>query len=367
MRPKSMILLAVAGLCGLVAAFAATKVMEAKDDGPEEVVMEKIYVAKQDVDLGGLMTEEMVKQEEWPQDKIPDGAVRSLDEIQDRRSLVRLFESEPILTAKLIEKDKWKDATQSIPQGYRVVAVGVDSTSSAANLIQPGHRVDVMVYLKPDRQTEKFLSEPKTATFLRNIKVFSVDDKMNVNPEDEGGGAAKNVSLLVTPTQAQKVSLASALGKIKLSLRREDDDGSSEVAGNVSLRDLLSGTDTSDEGAADEPTADTGGISGFVDDMQASDTDESDDEHEWEMTILSSSGSAVKYVWHDKEKLPVRVGGGFPSVGPAPTGLPPAGTGPALPPEVPLDGQSYGPFDSDLGGGDASADWLNSNPLESLE
>ena len=44
MRPKSMILLAVAGLCGLVAAFAATKVMEAKDDGPDEIIMEKIYV-----------------------------------------------------------------------------------------------------------------------------------------------------------------------------------------------------------------------------------------------------------------------------------------------------------------------------------
>ena len=362
MRPKSMILLAVAGLCGLVAAFAATKVMEAKDDGPEEIAMEKIYVAKADVDLGGLMSEGIVEVEEWPQDKIPDGAVRSLDEIADRRTLVRLYAGEPILNAKLIEKDKWRDATQSIPQGYRVVAVGVDATSAAANLIQPGHRVDVMVYLKPGRETEQFLTEPKTATFLRNIKVFSVDAKLTINPDEEDGGAAKNVSLLVTPTQAQKVSLASALGKIKLALRREDDDGSSEVAGNVSLRDLLSGTDNSDE-VVDTETADTDGINQFVEDMQSSDISGSDEAPEWEMTILSSSGSARKFVWHDKTKLPVQTGGGLPAVGPAPAL---EGMGPGTPPTVPADGgETFGPFDTEFdSGGGTSADWLKSNPLE---
>ncbi|MCA9212330.1 MAG: Flp pilus assembly protein CpaB [Planctomycetales bacterium] len=358
MRPKSMILLAVAGLCGLLAAFAATKVMEAKDDGPEETPMETIYVAKADIDVGGLMSDEVVKPEEWPQDKVPDGAVRSLDELVDRRTTSRLFQGEPILTGKLIEKDKWQDASQAIPKGYRVVAVGVDPTSAAANLIKPGHRVDVMVYLKPGRDMPDLI-EPKSVTFLKDVKVFSVDDQTSYNPDEEEGGSAKNVSLLVTPKQAQKVSLATSLGKIKLSLRNED-DGADEIAGEITLKDLLAGTGTQNTSSEPQPEADdTGGINRFMDDMQASTDSGSDDFTKWEMTILDGGGLQRTYKWADVNKLPILVGG----VGTGGSHEAPSSSDVVLPPTA----SSQPPLDappSDFGG--TNEDWLNSNPLENL-
>lgn len=351
MRPKSMILLAVAGLCGLVAAFTATKVMEAKDDKPEEIAMEEIYVAATDIDLGELMTTDAVRAEEWPKDKIPDGAVRSEDEMEDRRTLVRLFPGEPILNAKMIEKDKWQDATQSIPAGYRVVAVRVDATSAAANLIKPGHRVDVMVFLKSGRNG---ITETGTHTFLRDVKVFSVDAKLSINPDDEDGPiTAKNISLLVKPEQAQKVSLASELGVIKLSLRRDDEQGN-EIASQTTLKDLLETDQNRDEKKANPPSP--GGITGFIEDMKGSGVGESDSSSEWEMIILSSNG-AEQYVWHDKDKLPTRVGAAPPTAAQAD----PSQFGEEVLPEG-VDIQAPA---SEFGGG--AAEWLDSNPFESLK
>jgi pilus assembly protein CpaB len=347
-----MILLAVAGLCGLIAAFTATKVMEAKDDKPNEIPMEQVYVAAADIDLGELMTPASVRSEEWPQDKIPDGAVRSLEEMEDRRTLVRLFPGEPILNAKLIEKDKWQDATQAIPAGYRVVAVRVDATSAAANLIKPGHRVDVMVFLKGGRNG---ITETGTHTFLRDIKVFSVDDKLTYNPDDEDGPmTAKNISVLVKPEQAQKVSLASELGVIKLSLRRDDEQGD-VIAGQTTLRDLLDGDNSREDSKPGPPSP--GGITGFIEDMKGSGAGDSDSSSEWEMTILSPNG-ADQYVWQDKDKLPIKVGAAVPASASSDIGqIGEAGLAP--------DGVDIQAPASDFGGG--AAEWLDSNPFDSLK
>ena len=108
-------------------------------------------MATADIPLGQILTPQMVKLEEWPQDKIPEGAVRTLEEIEGRRPLTRLYPGEPILMAKLIDANKFYGASEKIPKGFRVASVKVTMDSSASGLVNPGDRVDVLVFLRQGR------------------------------------------------------------------------------------------------------------------------------------------------------------------------------------------------------------------------
>lgn len=97
MRPKSMILVVIALGCGLVASIGISQVISTDGEEKEVVETETIYIASKDIDLGSLMDKTLVKAEEWPKDKVPQNAVRSMDELLNQRSLVRLFKGEVVV------------------------------------------------------------------------------------------------------------------------------------------------------------------------------------------------------------------------------------------------------------------------------
>ncbi len=105
-----------------------------------------------------------------------------------------------------------------------MVPVKVDLVSGGGSMILPGDRVDVMVHLAkaPDRD----IQETVTRIILQDIKVFAVDDVVDLERDKEGRKsiAAKTISLLVTPEQAAKVMLAAQLGIINLVMRSPEDD-----------------------------------------------------------------------------------------------------------------------------------------------
>src|SRR5690606_17677339 len=120
-------------------------------------------------------------------DKVPDGAVRTLEQLEGRRPLTRLYPGEPILAAKLIDANKFYGASDKIPKGFRVASVKVTMDSSASGLINPGDSVDVLVFLRRGRG----VSITSTRTILKNVTVFAVNDRFQRDPEDEPGGMAK--------------------------------------------------------------------------------------------------------------------------------------------------------------------------------
>ena len=70
-----------------------------------------------------------------------------------------------------------------IPKGYRVVPVKVDLVSGGSSLILPGDRVDVMVHLVRDPCRE--IQETVTRTILQDIKVFAVNDVVDLEKEKD--------------------------------------------------------------------------------------------------------------------------------------------------------------------------------------
>jgi pilus assembly protein CpaB len=214
--------------CGLVASIGITEVMAKRNAEPAGLPGEtrSIFVAVTDIGLGDLLTPQVLKLEQWPKDKIPAGAISKIEDLEGRRTRARLYAGEPILENRLLAKGATQQgATALIPKGYRVVPVRVDMVSGGSSLILPGDRVDVMVHLVRDPGRD--IQETVTRTILQDIKVFAVNEVVDLEKEKDGGTktiAAKTISLLLTPDQAAKVTLASQMGNLNLVMRGPDDD-----------------------------------------------------------------------------------------------------------------------------------------------
>jgi len=239
MRSRSMVLLGLALGCGLVASIGISQVMERRDAGEAPVgEMEPIFVASSEIHYNDLLTPENVRIEEWPKGKVPPGAVTKIEEFQGQRSAHKLFAGEPILTGKLMGNDG-SGAARKIPKGFLVVSVSVDAVTGASSLIEPDDRVDVLLYMP--RRPEMGIDDTTTKTILHDVRIFAVDTQFE---RQHGNGtekiaAAKTVSLLVTPDQAEKVTLATGMGQIRLVMRSPDDDSLSAESQGASANDIF--------------------------------------------------------------------------------------------------------------------------------
>lgn len=244
MRPKSLMLFALALGCGLIAAIGINQVMANRGSAPPQLgETTPIFVALNEVELGEPLTPAVVKLEPWPKDKVPQGAFSKLEEIEGRRARTKLFVGEPILENKLLSKDaSLQGASGFIPKGMRVVAVKVDAVSGSSGLLLPGDRVDVLVQIQAN--PSRGIAETSARTILQDVKVFAVNETFRREHKDKDDQAitAKTVSLLVKPEAAELITLASELGNIRLVMRSTEDDTISSTSG-AGVRHLFGETD----------------------------------------------------------------------------------------------------------------------------
>lgn len=225
MRAKSLLLLLLALGCGLVASIGITQVISTKNSNqiPTNGEMTTIFVALEDLPMGDMVTAESLKLEEWPSDKVPPGALTNMEDVEGRRPKSKIIAGMPVLDGQLLGKGiSDEGAAPHIPPGYRVVSVRVNDESGLSNMIRPRDRVDLLLYMK---ETPGVITETGTQTILQDIQVFAVNDIFRIEEtEGETTIAAKTISLLVTPGQAEVVTLATQLGTIQLTLRSHEED-----------------------------------------------------------------------------------------------------------------------------------------------
>jgi pilus assembly protein CpaB len=224
MKIKSVMLLAVAAGCGLVAMFGVQQTLSGRKVANPEENLTKVFVSAQEIPAGTMLNETMLKVEKWPKDAVPQGAITDVQQIHERSLIVKAFPGDLILEAKLGEQGR-QGASVSIPKGMRVVTVPVNLTLAHSGLLQPGDRVDVMVTYKFDSGNRKLVQ--KTKTVLEYIQVFATDTRRDAEvggtPEENAKGGVKNISLLVNQDQATMLTLAEKMGTLQLALRNSDD------------------------------------------------------------------------------------------------------------------------------------------------
>ncbi|SFJ17606.1 Flp pilus assembly protein CpaB [Planctomicrobium piriforme] len=221
MKPKTLILLAVAGGCGLVAMLGVQQAMQGNQT-PVKVATIKVLVALENIDTGMRLTPDNTTFKDIPANSGHADAVQTEADYEQRAAKVPFMAGDIIRKTKLTDPGDWGKSV-AIPMGMRVISIPVDDTHTISGLLRPGDRVDVLVTYQG--RGERGTTVSKTKTLLEYVEVFATDDTTATRLEDKPNASrAKNVALLLTPEQAGFVILAQRKGSLSLSWRRRGDD-----------------------------------------------------------------------------------------------------------------------------------------------
>src|SRR5437867_5419483 len=124
-----------------------------------------------------------------------------------------LVPGEPILEGRLAPKDSGGGLASIIPKGKRAVSVRVNEIIGVAGFVLPRTRVDVLANVTPGGDKERSTSK----VILQNVEVLAAGQKIE---QDEKGlpEAVSVITLLVTPSEAELLTLASHEGDLQLAL-----------------------------------------------------------------------------------------------------------------------------------------------------
>ena len=147
--------------------------------------------------------------------------------------------SGPLLNAKLAEKEAGGGLSITIPEGMRAVSVEVDEVVGVAGFVLPGTRVDVLATVMPG--TDR--SRTTTRIILQNVRAVAADQQYQQDIDGEPQYVTV-VTLLVTPQDAEALTLAATEGRIQLALRNTLDSEEVETSGRR-ITSLITGGGTS--------------------------------------------------------------------------------------------------------------------------
>lgn len=192
---------------------------------PEAKDMKDVVVAAKPLSLGTTIKPGDVKVNKVSLEQFPKGAFSKVEEVMDRPVVSNILLDEPIITGRLGERGSGLGIAPIIPVGMRAVTVRVSEVIGVAGFVLPGMRVDVLVTGRPPDSAETV-----TTTVLQNIVVVSAGQ--TYQPDSRGQAInASTVTLLVTPEQAELLTLAGNEGRIQLVLRNGSDHGIEKTSG----------------------------------------------------------------------------------------------------------------------------------------
>jgi pilus assembly protein CpaB len=206
----------------------------------------QIVLANHDLEVGTVLKEEDVKLMEWP-GSLPTGATVKTQDVVGRGVLTPIFAKEPIIDSRLAPKGAGGGLAAMIPPGMRAVAIRVNEVVGVAGFVVPGMRVDVLI--SGNRPGGGNDLGTVTKTLLQNLEVLSAGQDYKKDAEGKPI-AVQVVNMLVTPEQAEQLSLASNQTAIQLILRNPLDHDVAKTPG-TSLSYLFTGM--KGKAPADEP------------------------------------------------------------------------------------------------------------------
>lgn len=194
-----------------------------------------VWVAARNLGTGELIKDVDIKQVEWS-GPVPPRALQKKEEIVGRGVLSALYTDELILEDRMAPVGAGAGLAATIPVGMRAVALRVDDVVGVAGFVTPGMRVDVLMMGMPP--TANNPAGTLSKTILQNIEVLSAGQQIQKDAEGKPIPVPV-VNLLLTPEQAEIVSLASRQTQIQLVLRNPLDKEEAKTRG-VALSSLYS-------------------------------------------------------------------------------------------------------------------------------
>jgi pilus assembly protein CpaB len=197
----------------------------------------QVMVAARTLELGTLIRDADLRAGDWS-GPLPKGSLLRKEDVVGRGVMSAIYDGEPILENRLAPKGAGAGLAATIPAGMRAVAVRVNDIVGVAGFVVPGMRVDILISGNPPG-AQSGSTGRVAKTLLQNIEVLSAGQ--NFQKDSEGKPVqVPVVNLLVTPEQAEILSLATNETRIQLVLRNPLDTVASKTNG-VAMAQLFNG------------------------------------------------------------------------------------------------------------------------------
>jgi pilus assembly protein CpaB len=208
-------MLIAASVSGLLAGYVAL-VYVSEEPAPLQAATpsQTIVVAARDLPAGSIVRREDVEMVGWPGSAVPQGFAVQAGDVVGRGLIVEVRRNEPLLQWKLAQREAGGGLPITIPEGMRAVSVEVDEVIGVAGFVLPGTRVDVLATVMPGTDRTQIT----TRIILQNVRALAADQKYQQDIQGQPQYVTV-VTLLVTPEQAEVLTLAATEGRIQLALR----------------------------------------------------------------------------------------------------------------------------------------------------
>tara|TARA_R110002096_G_scaffold34568_4_gene98577 strand:+ start:65 stop:949 length:885 start_codon:yes stop_codon:yes gene_type:complete len=234
-------LIALAGIMA-AAVFVGRSLLPA-DSGTAgaEAPQVRVRIASRNLPVGTFLDETEAPFTEWSEpvnremveDPVPQGR-----DVIGAVIIAPIQAGEPVRRSHLLLPGQDGFLAAVLQAGMRAVSVAVDAVSGNAGHIFPGDRVDLILTQTLNQrdlatpQPDRWASE----TILRDVRVIAVDQNLRSDmTQRDPSGIARTITLEVMPQDAEKVALASGLGRLSLSLRSllvDESKGATTAAGD---------------------------------------------------------------------------------------------------------------------------------------
>lgn len=226
-RIRLFLVLVLALTAGGAFAFGTYRYIQQAPGRAEAMATRPVIVAAVNLDLGAELRPEDVRIVEWPASAVPATAFASADEVVGRGLILPVVANEPILSNKLAAKGAGSGLPPIIPAGMRALSVRVNDVVGVAGYVLPGTHVDVVATVNPTQQHPDVTSK----VILTNVLVLAAGTKIERDADEGKPVSVSVVTLLVDPSEAERLTLASTEGKIQLALRNPLDKAAPATPG----------------------------------------------------------------------------------------------------------------------------------------
>jgi pilus assembly protein CpaB len=206
MKSKTMILMVVAVVCGLVASYLTSQLIAQRSKEVDLVVAKKAIPQWTPI----KSPEEFFELRKWKETEAPQGAISDMKDLRDRVVLKDIEADKPVAITMLQDKNKVGLEGMLTPKS-RGMAIVVNAASTAGGFVQPGSKVDIV-------HTTRSSGGADTKMVLENVLVRAVDQQP-VRPEDRASMIPTTVTLELSPEQSLKLCTYKDTGTLTLLLR----------------------------------------------------------------------------------------------------------------------------------------------------
>ena len=229
MNRRLLTILLAALIVSLIASYLVYRIAGGQMRANAKAPTTPVVIASRDLEIGTLLKDGDFKMGSVAGTP-PKGAVLKTDGLVGRGVVSMIYQGEPILESRLATPGSGGGLAATIPPGMRACAVKVNDVVGVAGFVTPGMRVDVLISGNPPGSNNT--EGTKVKTLLQNIQVLSAGT--NIQKDNEGKAVpVQVVNLLVTPEQAELLSLASGETRIQLVLRNPIDTAVADTNGSA--------------------------------------------------------------------------------------------------------------------------------------